>query len=168
MNRKLAFVALAAGLAGCAYAAGPKYTTALGPTQVVSGGTYNSGGGITVAMDLREVQGRTLVCGVWAQSDQQSILTLRKAYNVVASGSVTLDGRTILRGLSFMEEVPPMADYTGQEAGCRLLDRPWQAGDETREAGIRIPRQVVHVEGGGDGGGFEVTFRQTGPGAGGV
>jgi len=136
----------------------------LGSDPVLAGGTYSTGGGLTVAADIREYEGRTLVCGVWAQSEQQSILTKGKARGVVDSGSFSVGGQTIVRGLGFMKEVPPMADYAGQEAGCTLTERPWQAAGVTAE--IRIPRQVVHVES-DEQGSFSVTFRQTGPGAGG-
>ncbi len=164
MIRHATFAALATVLAGCAPATGPQVVAQLGSDPVLAGGTYSSGGGLTVAADLREYQDRTLVCGVWAQSDQQSILSKGKARGVLDSGSVSVDGQTLVRGLRFMKEVPPMADYAGQEAGCTLTERPWQAGGATIE--IRIPRQVVHVES-DEQGSFSVTFRQTGPGAGG-
>jgi hypothetical protein len=45
-----------------------------------------------------------------------------------------------------------------------LTDRPWQASYAETAPVIRLPRQVVHVE--GDLGHFVVVFRQTGPGAG--
>lgn len=166
MFRHATFIALATALAGCA-ATGPQTVARLGSNPVVTGGSYSSGGGLTVAADLRETQGRTLICGVWAQSDQQSILTKGKARGVVASGSVALGGQTITRGLEFMTEVPPMADYAGQDAGCTLIDRPWQDGDAARDIEIRIPRQVVHVEA-DEFGAFSVTFKQSGPGAGGI
>ena len=167
MIRHAVFIALASALAGCGAATGPQVVARLGPDPVLAGGTYSTGGGLTVAADLREYQGRTLVCGVWAQSAQQSILTKGKARGVVATGSVAVGGQTVVRGLGFMREVPPMADYAGQEARCTLTDRAWQAGDEARQVEIRIPRQVVHVEI-DEQGGFSVTFKQSGPGAGGV
>ena len=167
MIRHAAFTALATLLAGCAAWTAPKIVAQLGSGAVLSGGTYSSGGGLTVAADLREYQGRTLFCGVWAQSEQQSILTKGKARGVVATGNVSVDGQTIVRDLGFMQEVPPMADYAGQKAGCSLTDRAWQPGDEARQATIRIPRQVVFREIDGLGSGLTVTFKQSGPGAGG-
>lgn len=164
MIRHAVFIILGTALAGCAI--GPDGVAPLGPDHVISGGSYSTGGGLTVAMDLREYQGQTLVCGVWAQSDRQFAKTRDKARNVMGSGSVAVGGRTILRGLGFMNEVSPMADYTGQEAGCRLIDRPWQPG-ATERAEIRLPQQPVHVEK-DEAGSFEVRFRQTGPGAGGA
>lgn len=163
MRRKgMIFGALA--LAGCTVA-GPQMVARLGADPVISGGSYDSGGGLSVAVDLREEAGRVMVCGVWAQSHQQSILTKGKAVDVMGSGSVYLGDAALVRGLAFMREVAPAADYGGQEAGCVVTDRVWQAGDARARPVIRLPRQVVHVEGDGLGH-FVVTFRQTGPGAG--
>jgi hypothetical protein len=150
--------------AGCDTLA-PQALAPLGPDPVLSGGTYSSGGGITVAVDLREANGRTLVCGVWAQSRRQSVLTNGVEPRLLGSGSVVLGREVLLRGLLFMREVPPMADYAGQEAGCVLSARPWVAGDEGRRPEIRIPRQNVYVDA-DEGGTVIVTFVQTGPGAG--
>ena len=170
MIRSAMTLAGAGLLAACTAAAPPQPQTVarLGADPVLSGGTYDSGGGITVAADLRERGGRTMVCGVWAESAQQSILTLRKAKGVLDTGAIAVGGETVLRGLRFMQEVPPMADYGGQEARCAVTSRPWQAGDAARRAEIRIPGQVVHVEDDDDGGAFAVRFKQTGPGAGGA
>lgn len=167
MIRYAVLMTLGMTIAGCGAATGPQIVARLGADPVLSGGTYSSGGGLTVAADLQEYQGRTLICGVWAQSEAQSILTKGKARGVVATGNVSVAGQTLVRGLTFMNEVAPMADYAGQEAGCTLTDRPWPTGDGDARVAIRIPRQVVHVEA-DEQGGFLVTFKQTGPGAGGA
>lgn len=163
MRQALSVVAMLA-VAGCDTLS-PQTVARLGPDPVLSGGTYTSGGGITVAVDLRESNGRTLVCGVWAQSRQQSVLTNGVEPRLLGSGSVVLGREVLLRGLLFMREVPPMADYAGQEAGCVLSARPWVAGDENRRPAIRIPRQNVYVDA-DEGGTIIVRFIQTGPGAG--
>jgi hypothetical protein len=124
---------------------------------------YESGGGITLAVDLQDNQGRAMVCGVWAQSDQQSILTKGKAKEVLDTGSVVIGRDTAVRGLRFMKEVPPMADYGNQQAACLMTDQTWQPG---LRADVRLPRHVVHREYDEDGG-FTVSFVPSGPGAGG-
>ncbi|MDT8328679.1 MAG: hypothetical protein RQ750_15065 [Roseovarius sp.] len=156
---------LSAGLlAACATTTGTA-TARLGTDPVVSGGTYSSGGGVSVAVDTREYNGKTMVCGVWAQSRAQSTLTKGVEPGLLGSGSVSLGDSVLVRGLLFMREVAPAADYAGSEARCVVSERPWQVGDEARRPIISIPGQVVHVEG-DDYGHFTVTFRQTGPGAG--
>ena len=171
MIRSAMTLATAGLLAACTTASmttQPQVVARLGPDPVLAGGTYDSGGGITVAVDLRERDGRTMVCGVWAESVQQSILTKHKAKGVLDTGAVGLGGETVLRGLRFMAEVPPMADYGGQEAHCAVTQRPWQPGDAARTVEVNIPRQVVHVEDDEEGGAFAVRFKPTGPGAGGA
>lgn len=165
MRQVLGIAALTLLLAGCENTITPQTVARLGPDPVLSGGTYSSGGGITVAADLREADGRTLVCGVWAQSRQQSVLTNGVEPRLLGSGSVVLGRDVLLRGLLFMREVPPMADYAGQEAGCVLSARAWAAGDENRRPTVRIPRQNVYVDA-DEGGTVIVRFVQTGPGAG--
>lgn len=167
MIRLATALAAVALLAACtAGSQAPRVTATLGPNPVLAGGTYSTGGGLTVAAEARERQGRTMICGVWAESTQQSILTKNKARGVLDTGAISFGGQTVLRGLRFMAQVPPMADYAGQQANCAVTARPWQAGDDAREVQVRLPRQVVHVEI-DEQGGFRVVFRPTGPGAGG-
>lgn len=162
-------ILLAGGLLGaCGIPQEAQVAAPLGADPVLAGGSYSSGGGLTVAVDVREAQGRTMVCGVWAESAQQSILTKHKAKEVLDSGAVRLGDETLVRGLRFMAEVPPMADYAGQEANCAVIARAWQPGDAARRVAIGLPRQVVVVDSDEDGGGVVVTFAPTGPGAGGV
>ncbi|MEM8800803.1 MAG: hypothetical protein AAGF15_12085 [Pseudomonadota bacterium] len=127
----------------------------------MTGGVYSSGGGLSVAAELREAQGQTLVCGVWAQSKQQSILTKNMARGVIDTGSIFLGRERVAQNFLFMKEVEPSENYAGQEAGCLLLDRPWQAADAQRVPLVRIPRQVlVHED--DEAGGLLVTFTDTG------
>lgn len=163
MIRTATFLAAGVFLTACGVASGPQTVSRLGSDPVLSGGSYDSGGGLTVAVDVQEYQGQTMVCGVWAQSDQQSILTKGKAKPVLDTGSVDLGGGAVVRGLRFMKEVPPMADYAGQVAGCLVTEQPWQG---QRRAEARLPRQVVHYEG-DEFGAFTISFVPSGPGAGG-
>ena len=166
MTRAKALLAASALLAACSPATDTRTVARLGPDPALAGGSYSSGGGITVAADVREKDGRTMVCGVWAQSRQQSVLTKHKARGVLDTGAVALGGETLVRGLRFMTEVAPMAEYGGQQARCAVTQRPWRQGDAGRRAEIRLPRQVVEVEI-DEAGGFAVTFQPSGPGAGG-
>ena len=140
----------------------------LGSAPVVSGGTYTSGGGLSVAVELRDAGGLTQVCGVWALSRQQSALTKLAEHQVLGSGSVHLGRERILSNLLFLRRVDPSPDYAGQEANCTRTARAWQPGDAARRPEIHIPQQVVanESENGLGFGGPVVWFRQTGPGAG--
>jgi len=145
----------------------------LGSDPVVSGGTYTSGGGISVAVDLREIGGLTAVCGVWAMSRQQSVLTKFAERQVLGSSAVYLGRDHILSNFLYMQRVDPAPSYGGEMANCALTDRVWRAGDPALKPVIRIPRQIVADESDGYGGlwgiglgGPVIWFRQTGPGAG--
>lgn len=153
-------------IAACTTYVGQTYSAVLGDDLLVSGGKYTSGGGITVAVEFREKEGRTLICGAWAQSREQSILTKGVAPNVLASGAVYHGRERVAQGLTFMQEVAPTADYTGSEALCRLTERPWQAGDHAQGFTIRFPRKLVYRDVDDLGGGVFVYFTQAGPSAG--
>lgn len=152
-------------LAACTPAEQARLAT-LSMTPVLDGGTYSTGGGITVAAELREIEGMTGLCGAWAESEKQSVLSKGYAGRVMGTGSAYVNGKILHRGLGFMRKSPASASYGGLESNCVVTDRPWQPGDESAALNIRIPRQVVHREiNDGDGTSISVIFRQTGPGA---
>ncbi|WP_299849744.1 hypothetical protein [uncultured Roseovarius sp.] len=153
-------------MASCTTYVGQTYSALLGDDLLLSGGSYSSGGGITLAAEFREKDGRTLLCGAWAQSKEQSILTKGVAKNVLASGAIYQGRDRVAQGLSFMQEVAPTAEYTGSDALCRLTERPWKAGDDAQDFTIRLPRKLVYQDVDDLGGGIFVYFTQTGPGAG--
>ncbi|WP_306152876.1 hypothetical protein [Roseovarius sp. MMSF_3281] len=144
----------------------PAGTTTLGANPALDGGSFSSGGGLTVAAELRESAGRVAVCGVWAQSERQSVLTKFKAARVVDTGSVAVNGETLVHGLGFMPEVAPMADYAGAQAACVRTEQAWSANMAQARVDINIARQVVERDV-SQSGVMEVVFKPTGPGAGG-
>lgn len=136
---------------------------ALGPTPVLDGGSYSTGGGITIAAELKNLGGMTALCGVWAESKRQSVLSKGKARNVLHTGSAYVNGTVLHRDLGFMSKTAPTGDYAGQQAACVKTQTPWMGGQGLQ---LRIPQQVVHREiDDADGVGINVIFRQTGPGA---
>ena len=157
--------AAALALAACTTVQ-PAGTARLGANPALDGGTFSSGGGLTVAAELRESAGRLAVCGVWAQSKRQSVLTKFKASQVIETGSVAVNGDTVVRGLGFMPEVAPMGDYAGAEAACVRTERAWSADMSQARVDINIARQVVERDV-SPSGVMEVVFKPTGPGAGG-
>lgn len=151
-------------LAGCAVVA-PAGTATLGPEPATAGGTFNSAGGISVALEAVNLNGKTGVCGVWAESDNQSVLTKGRAGLVVDSGVVVFDGAALVHGLRFLRKVEPAPSYAGQTGNCIVTERPWGAQDAGRKSQIVIPRQVVYRDIDDGQGGFDVVFRPGGPSA---
>ncbi|MFD0859065.1 hypothetical protein [Roseovarius aquimarinus] len=166
---KILMAALAAAALGaCASPNMPAGTATLGASPTVGGGTFTSPGGLSIAVDARDIGGRTGICGVWAESINQSVMTRNSGPKILASGGVTLGGEGVARGLSFLRKVEPAESYAGMEANCVVSERPWRAGDEARELRIHIPRQVVYNGLDGDfgvSGGILIWFRPGGPGA---
>jgi len=138
------FSAFAISIATTAFAgAQPEGVARLGPDPSVTGGTYTSPGGLSVAVDLRNFDGRTGVCGVWAESVSQSVMTKRRGRQVLARGNITIDGVSVLNSLGFLRKVAPAVSYAGLEANCRVTEVPWRAG---RTVNAHIPRQIVYKD----------------------
>lgn len=151
----LAFIFI--GLAGMAGA-----QTLLSERVTLAHGSFTSGGGLTIAAELRPTAtGGTALCGVWAESASQSSYTLGEARRIVKLASVSVDGRRVTQDLGFLPQVAPQLDYAGQPARCRALDLPWRAG---RVPEIFMPRQQISTAKGG-GSDPAISFRQTGAGA---
>ncbi|MCQ0093749.1 hypothetical protein [Roseovarius sp. M141] len=155
------------GLAACSPNV-PAGRATLGPNPALGGGTFTSPGGITVAVDARNIGGRTGICGVWAESINQSVLTRNAGRKVIDSGGVTLGGEAVAQGLGFLQQVDPATSYAGLGANCITTDRAWQKGDEARELKVILARQMILNESDGDfgiAGGVIIWFRPGGPGA---
>lgn len=136
------FVAIALALAPMAYAGSP---IKLGENAALTGGDYSTGGGLTVAMEPRQIGGNLALCGVWAQSNAMSIYTRKAAPRVLAKGVATLNGQVIARDFGFLKRVRPAASYTGAPAGCVVLNQAWQADFASARLDLRIPRQRIFL-----------------------
>ncbi len=159
---KLLFLAL---FTGACNTVPTSYVARFQSAPTLDGGSFTSGGGLTVAVEVQERDGKTALCGLWAESRWQSALTNNKSREMLPAGSVYLGKQRLVQNLLFLNKVAPMADYSGQKVNCALTSRPWQAGDEALKPIVRIPRRLVVRDGDIDGGIF-VYFNQTGPGAG--
>lgn len=154
-------VPLALALACTAAAAGT--TVKLGPSPVLGGGEYSTGGGVTVAVELRNWSGKTGLCGVWAESERLTAYVRHKGDRVLQKGSIALGNEVLTYNLNFLRQVAPSQSYAGAPAGCVRLSRDWRAGDADRQLKVRIPRQDLQLDSNGTrGGGLRVTFRDTG------
>ncbi len=154
------------GLAACSPNM-PAGSATLGPDPALGGGTFTSPGGITVAVDARNIGGRTGICGVWAESVNQSVMTRNSGPKILDSGGVTLGGEGVAQGLGFLRKVESATSYAGLEANCITTDRAWRPGDDARALKIHLPRQIVRneLDGDLDGGGILIWFRPGGPSA---
>lgn len=151
------------GLAACSPNV-PAGQATLGQNPTLGGGTFTSPGGISVAVDARNIGGRTGICGVWAESINQSVMTRNTAPRVLDGGGVAMEGEGVAQGLGFLRKVEPAESYAGMQANCITTDRPWRAGDEARPLKVVLPRMVVSDELDDDGG-MLIWFRPGGPGA---
>ncbi|PVA11210.1 hypothetical protein DC366_05495 [Pelagivirga sediminicola] len=167
MKNPVLILLAALGLAACSSNM-PAGTAVLGDNPALGGGTFTSPGGLTVAVDARNIGGRTGICGVWAESINQSVMTRNSGPRILASGGVVLGGEAVAQGLGFLRNVDPATSYAGLEANCITTERAWRAGDEARELRIILPRQIVENQLDGDfgeSGGILIWFRPGGPGA---
>ena len=145
----------------------PSGTAVLGPNPAMAGGTFTSPGGVTLAAEVIEIAGQTGVCGVWSESDNQSVLTKNRAQRVLDPAAVILGNEALLTGLQFLRQVPPRRgdSYGGVEADCVVLKRPWSAVDATKRTRITVPRFVLYQDVDDLSGGLRVIFRPSGPSA---
>lgn len=114
----------------------------LGPDAVLSGGDYSTGGGLTVALEPRAIDGKLGLCGVWAQSTNMPVYTRRAASGVLTKGIVMIDGQVVTRNLNFLNRVRPSESYAGAAAGCAVLNRAWSP-DTAARVTVRIPRHKI-------------------------
>jgi len=152
---------LVIGLFGTAAQSGA--TVSLGPDPVLGGGEYSTGGGITVAVELRNRNGRAALCGVWAESERLTVYLRRDGGAVLSKGSIMLGSEVLTHDLGFLQQVSPRASYAGATAGCTRIGRAWQPADRAQPLRVRIPRRELRFGGfGRDGGGLRIRFRDTG------
>ncbi|VAW05345.1 hypothetical protein MNBD_ALPHA07-2049, partial [hydrothermal vent metagenome] len=160
---KLAF-GLIAVLGACSPSTTSSGAARLGQSPALSGGSYTSGGGITIATEIRQINGMTGICGAWSEGEDQQIFTKGSASGVLANATLYIGGQKLKKNLLFMRKIALTPDYSGAEANCITTKRPWQPGDEARKPVVRIPQQVVYQK--STGGANKVLFNPTGPGAG--
>lgn len=150
-------LALVFGLVGTAQA-----ETTLGPQVSLAHGTFSSGGGLTIATELRPTtDGRTALCGVWAESESQASYTTGIARDMVRLATVYVAGQRIAQNLAALPQIAPRLDYAGAPAGCILTDLAWQAGLVPE---VFVPRKQISRSNGG-GSDPQIDFAQRGTGA---
>ncbi len=158
MARSLSILALVL-LAACARGE-PAGSERVGPGYTVGGGTWNTGGGITVAVRAFEKNGQTIVCGAWT-TDRQSAMTYAYNDDVMQVGSIYLGGKRLVQNLAFMSRVPQTDNISGARASCVASPVAWQPGFAEAEPWVRIPRYTVGDKNDDPSGGNPLVFRET-------
>lgn len=138
MLKHALFAALFLGLAAPLQAGSVK----LGSGAMVTGGDYSTGGGITVAVEPRAINGQLGFCGVWAQSAALSVYVRKTASRVLSKGVIMINGQTVVRNLNFLNRVGPSQSYAGAPASCVVVNRAW-SGDAASRMTVHIPRQKI-------------------------
>jgi len=153
----LAATGLIGGLVGCAGPGEPAGGATITREYGVAGGTFSSGGGLYLAVALREIDGKIGVCGGWAH-DIQSVLSYRYNEHVLDSGSVSAGGRVLVQDLTFMARHPVGARLLGRQAACVRTAQAWPPqGDPV----VRLPTRIFAVDA-DKGASAGTRFRQTG------
>lgn len=117
----------------------------LSATPARASGRYQTGGRVIVEAELQNRNGRTDLCGHWAEAGRQSPLTRNRAWDVLRLAEARdAAGRVLLRGLHRLNRVAAGPGMTGRTAACVDLERPWRP--EIAEAGLQLhlPATVVY------------------------
>ena len=107
---------------------------------IMGGGEFTSGGGVTVAVEAKVINGRPHVCGVWAESRSLAVVTKRKARGIIGKGSLFVGTQALGIDMRSFPQVPAARSYAGAQASCLAVSSPEIATQSLR---VRIPRQVV-------------------------
>lgn len=142
------------GLSGHAMAAPD--TVPLTGDITLGGGDFSTGGGITVAVEPRRaIDGQLALCGVWAQSERLTAYVRPHVRDLLAPGTLAVDGQVVLHDLRVFNEVAPAESYVDAPATCMGTGLPYRDGVRVE---IRIPRRAVVRARDSDGIGAEIWF----------
>ena len=161
-----AILAAALLAAGCALPGPPAGTATVDESYTLAAGTFSTGGGLALAVGVREAEGRVAVCGAWRQGPQ-SVRSIRYNDDVLSSGIVRLGGVRLVQGLGFMTRHPVSSRLGGRRAACVLTGTPWSAEAAAAPVAVTLPRRQFEHDDSEEGGSTAaIRFRQTPPPAG--
>ncbi|MBW4973252.1 orotidine 5-phosphate decarboxylase [Roseovarius mucosus] len=112
-------------------------------SQVIEG-RYSSGGGLRLAAELRPINGRAHLCGVWSDLPGQDAQTEGLGREILRRSHVMQSGQEIARDLGNLRRVSARGDYTGAEASCLDLKQPWRAEQAEVPLTLHLPDTVVY------------------------
>ncbi len=127
----------------------------LGQNPILGGGVFTTGGGITIALEPREINGAPHLCGVWARSEFLSAYIVGKVSFVLAQGVVQVGKDIVLRDFRVFPQVAVASSYAGAEGSCVAIAFP------VEDMAVRFPKLPLVRDRGGEGVFVRVDFTQT-------
>ncbi|PIV80146.1 MAG: orotidine 5-phosphate decarboxylase [Rhodobacteraceae bacterium CG17_big_fil_post_rev_8_21_14_2_50_63_15] len=110
----------------------------------VSEGRYSSGGGLRVAAEVVQINGRAHLCGVWSDLPPQVEMTEPLGREILRRSRAERDGQVLFTDLSGLRRVRARTDYTGAQANCLDSGRLWTPADARATLTLRLPTETVY------------------------
>ncbi len=105
----------------------------------IDGFRWKDGATVYVPIKVFNADGKTGVCGAWSA---RGGAVISRDFNdqVMDAGSIILDGTTLVRGLTFMQEHGPDGELTGKSSNCVRTDVDWQPSFAGKRPDADFPR----------------------------
>ena len=101
--------------------------------------SWNTSGSTTLIFSAREIQGKTVVCGVYFNEGATPDIAVKK----MLRGSRIRAGRTTLvSNVLFFPRVNPDGDLSKTKAKCKTSRKPWK-DSYAKQATLKIPSGPV-------------------------
>lgn len=119
-----------------------KYTTAMSSNARIAEYTFKPFGAIQLAVMIKEIGGKTAVCGMWAETErlQAHVRASHLPRRGRANTTVDVGNRRLIKGLGFMAEVAPEDFVTGTTVNCQVTNVPWEAGFTRQKIRLSSPK----------------------------
>ncbi len=131
-----------AGMTDTATAQSSKHTTKMSSNAHISEYSFKPFGAIQVAVMIKDIGGKTAVCGMWAETErlQAHVRASNLPRRGRANTTVEVGNRHLLKGLGFMAEVEPEDFVAGTTVNCKVTNVPWEAGFARRKLRLSSPK----------------------------
>ncbi|MEL7012562.1 MAG: hypothetical protein AAFO72_04695 [Pseudomonadota bacterium] len=138
-------VSAASAVSTSASAQTTRHSTPMSKNAAVINYLYRPYGSIVIASIVKEIGGKTAVCGFWAEKErlQAYVISTQLVRKTRQKVSIKLGNRRILTGIEFMNKVDLDDFEVGTRANCEVTAVPWQAGFAHHEIEYNAPRMRV-------------------------
>ncbi|MEO0774119.1 MAG: hypothetical protein AAFZ04_13145 [Pseudomonadota bacterium] len=118
------------------------HSTAMAPGAQIVEYTFKPYGAIQLAAMIKNIGGKTAVCGMWAETErlQAHIRAGNLHRRIRTTASVDLGNRRPITGLGFMKQVTAEDFKAGTQVPCRVTNVPWEAGFARQKIEFAAPR----------------------------